>query len=89
MTLTIYTAPTCQFCRALKDFLHERAITYREYNVVDEPDRFSEMQYITNGVTSVPVIVFNQAQSNQRFFIGFDLNALDAYISTNSSTGTD
>lgn len=80
-TVTIYTTPDCQFCRELRDFLNERQISYIEHNVIDQPDRLSEMQRLTGGSASVPVIVTNRMQPDQNVFIGFDSTSLERALS--------
>ncbi len=80
-TVTIYTTPDCQFCRELRDFLNERQISYIEHNVIDQPDRLSEMRKLTGGSASVPVIVTNRMQPDQNVFIGFDSTSLERALS--------
>lgn len=80
-TVTIYTTPECQFSRELREFLHERAASFVEYNVIDEPDRLAEMRRLTGGATSVPVIVVNRMQPDQAVFIGFESVSLERALS--------
>lgn len=71
-TIDIYSTPTCGFCRQLKGFLTEKNISFQDHNVVEDEAAREEMQKITDGGTSVPVIVFNQGQADQEFQIGFN-----------------
>lgn len=72
-TVTIYSTPTCGFCKQLKAFLGEKNISFTDHDVtVDEVAR-EKMQTLTNGGTAVPVIVFNEGQSDQEVQVGFDV----------------
>ena len=33
MTVTVYTSPTCSYCRMLKEFLARRGIVFEEHDV--------------------------------------------------------
>lgn len=71
-TIDIYSTPTCGFCKQLKAFLDEQKIPFTDHNVVEDEAASQEMQRITDGGTSVPVIVFNQGQPDQEFQIGYN-----------------
>lgn len=62
----------CGFCRQLKAFLDEQKIPFADHNVLEDEVASQEMQRITDGGTSVPVIVFNQGLLNQEFQIGYN-----------------
>lgn len=87
-TVTIYTTPVCPFSRQLRDFLIEKGVSFMEHNVIDEPDRLLEMQSLTQGSHSVPVIAINRATQDQAIFIGFDAGSLERALSISSSTAT-
>lgn len=63
----IYTTPTCQYCKAAKEFFKENNITYKEYNVAEDLNKRQEMIEKT-GQMGVPVIVFDGEQA----VVGFD-----------------
>jgi len=71
-TIDIYSTPTCGFCRQLKAFLDEQKLPFTDHNVVEDEASSQEMQRITDGGTSVPVIVFNQGQPDQEFQVGYN-----------------
>lgn len=84
--VTIYTSPTCQFCRQLRDLLTANSQPFTEYNVIDEPQRLTEMRRIARGVSTVPVIVFDKDTPDQRVLIGFDSDSLETMLSVSSSS---
>mgnify|MGYP001606405893 CR=1 FL=1 len=71
-TITIYSTPTCGFCQQLKAFLKENAIPFTDHNVAEDEAAREEMQKITDGGSSVPVIVFNQGQTDEEIQVGYD-----------------
>ena len=54
--VTIYTTPTCTFCRAAKEFFHEHNVDYTEYNVASDAQKREEM-IEKSGQMGVPVIL--------------------------------
>lgn len=71
-TITIYSTPTCGFCKMLKAFLQSQSIPYTDRNVADDEKALAEMQQVVPGNMSVPVVVFNKGQKDQEIQIGFD-----------------
>lgn len=71
-SIDIYSTPTCGFCTALKGFLSENNVKYREHDVTQDPAALEEMQALSGGSMQVPFIVFNKDQSDQSFQTGFD-----------------
>ncbi|PJE75514.1 NrdH-redoxin [Candidatus Uhrbacteria bacterium CG10_big_fil_rev_8_21_14_0_10_48_11] len=56
--VTIYTTPTCGYCKAAKAFFQEHGVTYTEKDVtVDEAARDEMIQ--KSGQLGVPVIFVN------------------------------
>lgn len=53
--VTIYTTPTCGFCKAAKAFFKEHTIEYTEYDVANDTSKANEMVK-KSGQMSVPVI---------------------------------
>ena len=54
-TVTIYTTPTCVYCKAAKEFFQENKVDYKEIDVVeDEAAREAMIQ--KSGQMGVPVI---------------------------------
>lgn len=87
-TITIYTTPVCPFSRQLREFLMERHIAFTEHNVIDQPERLSEMQALTRGSSTVPVIVFNKTLPDQAVSIGFEPTSLEKSLYTDFTLST-
>lgn len=79
--VTIYTSPTCLFCRQLRDLLTTNTHPFTEYNIIDEPERLIEMRSLTRGVSAVPVIVLDKGTPDQRVLIGFESTSLETMLS--------
>ncbi|MCX6734124.1 MAG: glutaredoxin family protein [Candidatus Peregrinibacteria bacterium] len=79
--ITIYTSPTCLFCRQLRDLLTANTHPFTEYNIIDEPERLVEMRSLTRGISAVPVIVLDKGTPDQKVLIGFESDSLEAMLS--------
>lgn len=53
--VSIYTTPTCGYCRMAKDFFKEHNIAYTEYNVAADAEKRKEM-IDKSGQMGVPVM---------------------------------
>jgi len=53
--VTIYSTPTCTYCRAAKEFFTENNVVYTEHNVATDMERRNEM-IEKSGQMGVPVI---------------------------------
>jgi glutaredoxin-like YruB-family protein len=53
--VTIYTTPTCGYCRATKAFLNEHNIPFTEHDVANDSEKANEM-IEKSGQMGVPVI---------------------------------
>lgn len=71
-TITIYSTPTCGFCQQLKQFLNINAIPYDDHDVTTDDAALQEMQKLSQGSLSVPLIVFNKGEIDQAVQIGYD-----------------
>lgn len=72
MTIDLYTTPTCGYCKQLKAVLQEKKIAYIAHDVTTSEKDFNVMQEVTNGGTSVPVIVVDKGTPKQKVAVGFD-----------------
>ncbi len=52
----IYSSPLCGYCHAAKRLLDSKGVDYAEVNVLQEPQRRSEMMDRANGRHTVPQI---------------------------------
>ncbi len=58
MSVTIYTTPTCGFCKVAKDYFRTNKVVYTEYNVASDQRKAEEMVR-KSGQMGVPVIDIN------------------------------
>ena len=78
--VTIYSTPTCHYCRGAKEFFKEHNVVYDDYNVATDVARRKEM-VDKSGQMGVPVInVSDQDGSNESLVIGFDETKLAKLI---------
>lgn len=68
--ITIYSTPTCHFCKLAKEFFKENKIEYTELNVAEDKDQRAEM-IEKSGQMGVPVIVVDDD-----IIIGFNKEVL-------------
>lgn len=54
--ITIYTTPTCPFCKAAKEDLDRKGIKYKEFDVSKDAEELEKMLRIS-GKRLVPVTV--------------------------------
>lgn len=52
----IYSSPLCGYCHAAKRLLDSKGVDYAEVNVLQQPQRRSEMMDRANGRHTVPQI---------------------------------
>lgn len=55
-SVEIYTSPLCGFCHAAKRLLKEKGVSFSEVDVLQHPDRKSEMIDRAGGGRTVPQI---------------------------------
>jgi len=66
MAVTIYTTPSCGYCKVAKDFFRTRHVSFTEYNVASDQRKAEEMVH-KSGQTGVPVI-----DVNGKIIVGFN-----------------
>lgn len=74
MAVVVYSTPTCRYCGAVKKYLKDRNISFRDIDVSRDPRAAAEMVRKT-GQQGVPVI-----DINGRIVVGFDKSRLDAVL---------
>lgn len=72
--IKIYTTPTCPYCTMAKEYLRQRGVQYKEFNVAQDREALQEMVRLT-GRRSVPVIA-----CGHEVMVGFDPGRLDQMI---------
>ena len=55
MNITVYSTPTCPYCKLAKDFLKEQSIPFSDIDVSADPNSANEMVK-KSGQMGVPVI---------------------------------
>ena len=74
MAVTVYSTPTCSFCNAVKRYLKERQIPFRDIDVSRNDKAAADMVRKT-GQQGVPVI-----DVNGKIIVGFDRPKLNAAL---------
>lgn len=67
--VVVYSTPSCPWCKKAKEYLTQKGVPFREYNVADDRDKAKEM-IEKSGQMGVPVVTigndvvigFNQAK---------------------------
>ncbi len=72
--VTIYTASTCSWCEAVKEYLRAREIDFEEVDVSTDMDRAQEIVE-RSGQYGVPVI-----EIDGEMVVGFDRPRIDALL---------
>lgn len=79
MTITIYSTPTCPYCKMAKEFLDEHSISYTDVDVsIDQ--KAAEMMVEKSGQMGVPVIVVQKEDDTEVVLLGFDKEKLAAEV---------
>lgn len=74
--VTIYSTPTCQYCKKAKSFFKEHEVDYTDHNVQEDPDKRKEMLE-KSGQMGVPVIIVEDEESGEsEMIVGFEKDAL-------------
>ncbi len=72
--VTVYTTPTCSWCKVLKDYLRTREVTFEEIDVSSDMTRARELVEKT-GQYGVPV-----TDIDGEMVIGFDRTRIDSLL---------
>ena len=71
MQIALYTTPTCEYCKQLKQYLDERELEYTEHNVAHDLKRADEMSK-KSGQFGVPVV-----DIDGKIIVGFNKGEID------------
>ncbi len=69
-SVTVYSTPTCVYCKLAKDFLKKNDVEYTEHNVAEDLTARAEMVAKSHQL-GVPVI-----DIGGEIFVGFDKDAM-------------
>lgn len=70
MQITVYSTPTCPFCKQVKEFLGEQKVEFKDIDV-SEDQKLAQEMIDKSGQMGVPVI-----DIDGEIIIGFDQPAL-------------
>lgn len=68
--VTIYTTPTCGYCKGAKEFMQTHNVQFTEVDVSSNQEKAKEM-IEKSGQMGVPVILVGEGEG-QELIIGFD-----------------
>lgn len=71
MAITLYSTPSCVYCKKAKDYFKQKRVPFTEYNVARDMRRAEEMVK-KSGQMGVPVI-----DVNGKIIIGFNQPEID------------
>ncbi len=66
MAITVYSTPSCSYCRLAKDYFRKHRIPFTDYNVANDKAKADEMVR-KSGQMGVPVL-----DINGRILVGFN-----------------
>lgn len=78
MQTTIYTTPTCPWCKKTKAFFDENDVEYEEKDVADDQDAAKEM-IEKSGQRGVPVTVITD-DDEEHVVVGFNKDDLAEHL---------
>jgi glutaredoxin 3 len=80
MHITIYTTPTCPYCKLAKDYFKDKGITVSEIDVAADPSAANEMVK-KSGQMGVPVI-----EINDEIVVGWNESAVEEILKKSKPT---
>jgi glutaredoxin-like YruB-family protein len=75
MSVTVYSTPTCPFCKQAKMFLSEHQVPFTDIDVSADP-KAAEALIEKSGQTGVPVLVLTGDDGQEQVVIGFNKKEL-------------
>ncbi|MBI4281442.1 glutaredoxin family protein [Candidatus Uhrbacteria bacterium] len=70
-TVTVYSTPTCPFCKMAKQFLKEKGIAFSDVDVAAD-EKQADAMIKKSGQMGVPVIAVADEGGKEEIIIGFD-----------------
>ena len=74
MSITLYSTPSCPYCKLVKEYLVEQKLAYTEMDVSQDNDAIQKMVRLS-GQMGVPVI-----DINGQIIVGWNKSALEEVI---------
>jgi glutaredoxin-like YruB-family protein len=81
MAVTVYTTPTCGFCRQVKSYLNQKGVPFQEKDVTQDRTAAAEMVQ-KSGQQGVPVI-----DIDGNIVVGFDMGRLEPLLAGRAQQG--
>ena len=72
--VTVYSTPTCPYCKRVKDYLTQKGVSFSDYNVAEDREKAKEMIDKSKQM-GVPVIVVDND-----VVVGFNQAKLDSLL---------
>lgn len=72
--VTIYSTPTCPYCKMAKEYFTNKKIEYTDVDVAADEDKAQEM-IEKSGQMGVPVIIVEK-EGKEEVIVGFDQSKL-------------
>lgn len=79
MTITVYSTPTCPYCKLVKEFLKEQSLAFEDVDVSADSEAAKHMVKLS-GQMGVPVV-----DVGGQIIVGWNKNALEEVIRTQQS----
>lgn len=73
--VTIYSTPSCGYCKMEKEFLTEKGVEYTEVDVAEDQDAALKMVEKT-GNMGVPQTIITMDDGSEEVLVGFDADRL-------------
>lgn len=80
MNVKVYSTTTCPYCKMLKDYLKEKAISFEEKLVDQDEATKTEMTLKSEGFLGVPFTVITKDDGTVVSVIGFDKGKIDSSL---------
>ncbi len=74
MTITVYSTPTCPYCKLVKEFLKEKNLGFNDVDVSSDGEAAKQMVKLS-GQMGVPVI-----DVGGQIIVGWNKNALEEVV---------
>lgn len=79
MTVTIYSTPTCTYCKLAKEYFNQHQVAYQEFDVAADIEKRKEM-VDKSGQLGVPVI-----EIGGQVVVGFDEETIASLLAETSA----
>lgn len=78
--VTMFTTPTCGYCKMVKAYFNEHGVTYSEKDVSVDTTAADEMIEKSHQMGVPVILVSDEDGSNEQIIIGFDQEKLAAVL---------